>query len=359
MSDGTFEQLESMAGLENPFDDKENLTLTQGSANLCCNLSFQSMEKLLKTKVESEDNNTAGRALHYSPSELCMSVNDLYYIDSTNDLMFPQKYDFKYSLGDGGTGQDWMYSAKLHKVFIKMEKTLPVRFMGWNPNTPGLYLRTAMLFKLEEYRSDPVKRCHNHMAPTNLINQSMELCKIKHVVHCVNHPSEYEEINEHLSVVTPLCGLKFEHGSQHITMVFKFLCKNSCQSGMNRRPTELTFTLENHEGKILGCQKLLIRICSSPKRDKEKEEENLASASPRPSNLSDRRKFPKTRPVALTTKSSSFDNHVYKVELNMPGKENYLAIYKYAYDLMAGQASRTGRHDFFKPYMEEVSRKTP
>jgi len=247
------------------------------------------------------------------------------------------------------------YSPKLHKVFIKMEKTLPLRFMGWHPATPGLFLRTAMVFMLEEYKSDPVRRCHNHMASTNLVNQNMEPRKRKHVVHCVSHQSEYEERNEHLSVLTPLCGLTFEHGSQHITMIFKFLCKNSCQSGMNRRPTELIFTLENHEGKVLGRQKLLIRICSSPKRDKEKEEESLAPPASSAIILPGRQKSLKK----LTNKSSSFDNHIYKVELNIPGKENYLAIYKYAYDLMAGQAARSGRHEFFKPYMEGILHKTP
>lgn len=232
--------------------------------------------------------------------------------------------------------------------------------MGWNPNTPGLYLRTAILFKLDEYRGDPVHRCHNHMASSS-INQDMDPRKIEHVVHCVSHQSEYQNKNGHLSVLTPLSGLMFEHGSQYITMVFKFLCKNSCQSGMNRRPTELLFTLENHEGKIFGTQKLLIRICSSPKRDKEKEEENSDAVSVRP-NYFDRRKSKannKSISVGSSLKSSSFDSHVYKIELNIPGKENYLAVHKYAYDLMAGQAARSGRHEFFKSYMEEILRNIP
>lgn len=240
-----------------------------------------------------------------------------------------------------------------------MEKTLPLRFFGWNPDTPGLYLRTAMFFKLEENKCDAVRRCHNHMAMTNYINQSLEPSRIKHVVHCASHQSEYQEKNEHLSVVTPLNKEMFEHGTEYITMVFQFLCKNSCQSGMNRRPTELVFTLEGCNGIVYGSEKLQIRICSSPKRDKDKEEGSLAScaSSTNPTNLSSRRKLPKK--LSLPTKSPSFDGHVYKVELKIPGKENYLQVLKCAYNILAGNAVISNRLDFFKPYMEDILRKAP
>jgi len=230
-----------------------------------------------------------------------------------------------------------------------MEKILPLRFT-WEPPTAGLYLRTAMVFKLEQYKSDPVRRCHNHMASTNLINQNIDPEKIKHVVHCVNHSSTlYQENNEFLSILTPLC--KPEAGSQYVPMCFRFLCKNSCPSGMNRRPTELIFTLENHRNMVLGRRRLLIRVCSCPKRDKQKEEAELAPIKTR---VRTHNAMPLTKKMP-----SSSDTHVFKLELNVVGKENYLSVLKYAYDVMAGQAARTGQHEFFKPYMEDIIHKTP
>lgn len=232
-----------------------------------------------------------------------------------------------------------------------MEKTLPLRFSWeqWKSNIFGkLFLRTRLAYVYEQHKNDPVKRCPNHVAPTNYINQNMLPERIKHVVHCVNHASSiYEEENEHLSVLTPLCTP--EAGSQYVPMCFKFFCKNSCTSGMNRRETELVFTLEDERKQVLARQTLGLRICSCPKRDKQKGEADLEQS------------ISVKRELALTSgkKISSCDTHVYKVVLDVVGKENYLSVFKHAYDVMAGQAARTGQHEVFKPYMDEISRKVP
>lgn len=230
-----------------------------------------------------------------------------------------------------------------------MEETLPLRFI-WKPAYDGLFLRTAMVFSLDQYASDPVRRCHNHMAMNNMNNRDIDPRIIKHVVRCLDLSSVYEESNEHLSVLTPLRTPQV--GSHYVLMNFKFLCKNSCPSGMNRRPTELIFTLEDSKKTVLGRQRLSVRVCSCPKRDKKKEEEELGEAQP----TSKKRKL--GLPVAKKMMPSC-DTHVFNVQLNMPGKENYLAVLKYAYDIMAGQAARTGQFEFFKPYMDDILRKTP
>ncbi|XP_019701223.1 cellular tumor antigen p53 isoform X2 [Harpegnathos saltator] len=267
------------------------------------------------------------------------------------DDTFGGKLNFQYSFADDGTGQDWVYSQSLDKLFIKMEKVLPLRFM-WDPPMEGLYLRTAMMFKLEQYRNDPVRRCYNHAATTYSTNQNMDPTRIKHVVHCVNHSSSiYIEENEHLSVLTPLCTP--EAGSSYMPMCYKFFCKNSCPSGMNRRPTELVFTLESSGGKVLGRRKLLIRICSCPKRDKKKEERELVPENPPNNHLTKRN----SKHPMHSGKKMSCD--IYKIELNIIGKENYLAVLKYAYDIMAGQAMKTGQYELFKPYMDDILHNVP
>ncbi|XP_011880725.1 PREDICTED: cellular tumor antigen p53 [Vollenhovia emeryi] len=265
------------------------------------------------------------------------------YSSPYNDDMV-HSWNLQYTFGEGGA-QDWVYSEALKKLFIKMEKVLPLRF-SWEPHstTSNLFLRTRLTFVLDEHKSDPVRRCLNHSDSSVYVNQSMESERIKHVVHCVNHACFYREEKDHLSVVTPLCAP--ESGSQYVPMCFKFFCKNSCPSGINRRGTELVFTLENEIGQILASQTLLIRICSCPKRDKQKEE--------------DLKEVPAKRQLVLTqNKKMCTDKHVYKIELNVVGKENSLAVYKYAYDVMAGQAAKTGQHEFYKPYMDDILHKIP
>lgn len=230
-----------------------------------------------------------------------------------------------------------------------MEKILPLRFT-WEPATLNLFLRTELVFLLDEHKSDPVRRCYNHAASSSYINQNVQPDRLKHVIQCVNHGSSiYEEKNGHFSVLTPLHAP--EAGSQYFPMCFKFFCKNSCVSGMNRRATELVFTLEDERNRILSRKTMIIRICSCPKRDKQKDEAELAV------NLES---VPiKRKLVTSNKKVSSSDKHVYKIELNVVGKENALAVYKYAFDVMAGQAAKTGQHEFYKPYMDNILNQIP
>ncbi|KAK2582883.1 hypothetical protein KPH14_008959 [Odynerus spinipes] len=265
---------------------------------------------------------------------------------------FPGHLNFQLLLPNQSTSKHWVYSQTLQKVFINMEQTLPLRFK-WEPPLDGLYLRTSMVFSLDQYRNDPVQRCHNHMASSNRSNQDIDPRLIKHVVRCSDPLSMYEERNEHLSIVTPLRTP--QAGSQYVQMYFQFLCKNSCTSGMNRRPTELVFTLEDGRYKIIGRRRLLVRVCSCPKRDKEKEEADAMNTLPSAKKRKLSHPMPQNKKVMLP----SCDTHVYNVQLNIIGKENYLAVMKYAFDVMAGQAARTGQFEFFKPYMDEILHKMP
>lgn len=226
-----------------------------------------------------------------------------------------------------------------------MEETLPLRFK-WEPPEEGLFLRTAMVFSLDQYASDPVRRCHNHMAPNNPSNRDILPRVIKHVVRCTHQYTMYEERNEHLSIVVPLN--RPQPGSQYVPVCFKFLCKNSCPSGMNRRPTELIFTLEDCNKRILGRRRLLVRVCSCPKRDKKKEEAEVLQPDV------------KKRKVCMPAGKRMMPScDIYKAQFNIVGKENYLAVLKYAYDVMAGYAIKTGQIDYFKPYLDDILRITP
>ena len=236
-----------------------------------------------------------------------------------------------------------------------MDEVLPLRFK-WEPPIENLYLRSRMVYSLEQHRSDPVVRCHNHMAISSKSNSGLDLNQIKHVLRCVDRQSRYEELpGGHLSIVTPL-GTP-EVGSLYVPVHFKFLCKNSCSSGMNRRSAELIFTLEDERQTVLGRRRLKVRICSCPKRDKEKEEAETNGVQ---------RSFGKKRKLGIKTEitlpsvgkklySQNDDTDVYHVSLDVLGKEDAMAVKKFAYDIMAGRALRTGQIDQYKPYLNKIS----
>lgn len=297
------------------------------------------INNLTQNYIEGKKMNVEESVEYYPSSEATTPVRE----------EFPGCYNFQFSLANQESTKHRVYSPSLQKVFINMEETLPLRFK-WDPPDDGLYLRTTMVFSLDQYASDPVRRCHNHMALNNTSNRNYDPRVIKHVVRCLDHSSMYEERNEHLSVLTPLHTP--QPGSQYVPLNFKFLCKNSCPSGMNRRPTDLIFTLEDHKRTVLGRRILSVRVCSCPKRDKKKEESELSDSQP------DVKKRKICVPVAKKVMPSC-DTHVFNVQLKIVGKENYLAVLKYAYDIMAGQAARTSQYEFFKPYMDDILRKAP
>lgn len=308
-------------------------------------------QSIIEAKVEEKYDEITTE--QYLEEEKQIADEDEQYFQEPNSSIpvkeeFPGHHNFQVLLANQDSSKHWVYSATLKKVFINMDETLPLRFK-WEPPLDGFYLRTAMVFSLDQYAGDPVRRCHNHMAPNNASNRDIDPRVIKHVVRCTDHMSLYEERNEHLSILTPLRTP--QPGSQYVPVCFKFLCKNSCPSGMNRRPTELIFTLEDHKRRVLGRRRLPVRVCSCPKRDKTKEE----------SEVDTQPEFKKRKLCMSVGKkmTPSCDTHVYNVQLNIIGKENYLAVLKYAYDIMAGQAARTGQFEFFKPYMDDILRKTP
>lgn len=124
---------------------------------------------------------------------------------------------------------------------------------------------------------------------------------------------------------------------------------------MNRRPTELIFTLETESGEILGRQKLCVRVCSCPKRDKEKEEAERQTGSLR-TGVAKKRKLAAPAGKKLMVAGVQ-DSREYTVHFKIPGKENYQAILKQAFDQLAGQAVRTGGHEFLRPYMDDLLQK--
>lgn len=99
-----------------------------------------------------------------------------------------------------------------------------------------------------------------------------------HVIRCQNSKAYYfgdKDKGIRLNVVVQLS--KPQPGTDSVREMYQFMCKNSCPSGMNRKPIEVIFTLEDESSAVLGRRVLCVRICSCPKRDKEKEEKEVVN----------------------------------------------------------------------------------
>lgn len=246
-----------------------------------------------------------------------------------------------------------------------MEQTLPLR-LKWDPPIEGLWLRTAIVFSMDQYRCDPVQRCHNHMATNSVSNQNIDGHVLRHVVRCTHIDSIYEENNGHMSVSVPL-GTP-QPGCRYVPLGFQFFCKNSCSSGMNRRPTELVFTLETIQRQVLGRRILPVRVCSCPKRDKDKEEQEFSNDSMSPLPGKKRKmtsqQFMQTIPPGkkpmLSHVSPSSDTREYNISIRIPGKDNARAILNYAFDRLAGDFMKSGENQENQQlavYMEDIQKK--
>ncbi|XP_063980172.1 cellular tumor antigen p53 [Diachasmimorpha longicaudata] len=278
---------------------------------------------------------------------------------------FPGEYNFRIVLNNQGSGKHCVFSSALHKVFINMEQTLPLKF-EWDPPLDGLWLRATMVFSMDEYRSDPVQRCHNHMATYGNALLDVDKRMHRHVVRCTRLDSVYEENSGHMSVSVPL-GTP-QPGCRYVPLGFQFFCKNSCSSGMNRRPTELVFTLETPQRQVLGRRILPVRVCSCPKRDKDKEEqESNGSIVPLPGK---KRKIntlasqfvqtnypPGKKPLLSHVSSPNYDTREYTISIRVPGRDNACAVLNYAFERLAGDALRNGTHQQILPYLDDINKK--
>ncbi|KAH0554579.1 cellular tumor antigen p53 [Cotesia glomerata] len=295
---------------------------------------------------------------------------------------FPGKYNFEILIPQG-RGKSSVYSQLLRKIYIDMEQRQPMRFQ-WSPPVDNLYLRTTLVYAEDRYRGDPVLRCHNHIGTDSPANRNMPTIILKQVVRCIHPRSCYEDISGHNSVTIPL-GTP-QPGCNYVPLDFMFYCKNSCSTGMNRRATQLVFTLETETREIVGRRTLEVRVCSCPKRDKEKEEETFASRGKKrkmkriPShNINNININTNASPNINTNNINSINglqslpsfgslvpqpppgkklalarDQCVSLNLRLPSREIAKAVLESAYNILAGRAALTGDHAFFYPYMKEI-----
>ncbi|XP_070490584.1 cellular tumor antigen p53 [Chironomus tepperi] len=182
---------------------------------------------------------------------------------SENDWMFDMQLK-----SESGNKTSWLYSASLNKVFVKINTPLNVypAFIRQNINS-DLYIRAMIVYSSQNDLPEPVKKCPNHKEKSND-------CHADHILRCDNSGSIYSGIEngkvfeEKLAVIVPMKSI-----ASNEPLKLTFTCQNSCSGGMNRKSTSLVFTLEDQFQNVLGRKCMHFKVCSCPRRDKEKDEQ--------------------------------------------------------------------------------------
>ncbi|XP_066992039.2 cellular tumor antigen p53 isoform X2 [Anabrus simplex] len=184
-------------------------------------------------------------------------------------------YDFQFEVRNESSDRTkWQFSTLLNKLFVNMFTKISVNFK-WIWQEPDLFIRALPVYTNQEYLEHPVLRCPRHSSPVESSNKGFQ--HLLHIIRSDHELTQYHEDPEshRLSIVVPVGGPS--PGTDYARVDFTFTCKNSCPVGMNRRSTAIIFTLERSNGEVIGRQVMQLRICSCPKRDKEKEEADFRS----------------------------------------------------------------------------------
>ncbi|XP_056640461.1 tumor protein p73 isoform X1 [Diorhabda carinulata] len=246
-------------------------------------------------------------------------------------------FEFEVDVIPNGAKNAWVYSPMLNKVYMDMRSAFPVDFKVKDRPPFPLFIRVTPMYSLPQYTQDCVYRCLNHEFTDDGTDRDISPHIKSHVIRCHNKTAYYigeKSVNERLSVVIPLALPQI--GTNSIREMFEFVCKNSCPSpGMNRRAIEVIFTLENEQSEIFGRKSLNVRVCSCPKRDKEKDEKDSVKQL-QPSG-GKKRKIQKP-----ATKVAAVNHDVTEYDITIPivGENNVKSILKFSHDLMAGEIER-------------------
>ncbi|CAH0714002.1 unnamed protein product, partial [Brenthis ino] len=181
----------------------------------------------------------------------------------TTDVNFRVEID-----GSKTHKKKFLYSHKLNCLFLNTGHNFSINFQ-WDITKVlhPVYVRTTVVFSDPCDAEKRVQTCyqHSYVSPddSNALPEN-----IRHNV-----------LRSGREVGAPdvfYCGAPASADSWYSVLVrfpapsshaFHFVCRNSCSSGINRRPLSLVFTLESAAGDVYGRQVVGVRVCGCPKRD--------------------------------------------------------------------------------------------
>lgn len=287
-------------------------------------------------------------------------------------------WNFDVQLNSESAGKtSWMYSPKLNKVFVKISTHLNV-YPKYDviDSQQQLFVRAMIVYTCANDLAEPVKKCPNHRQSTH--NNP------EHILRCLSEETIYYGVDtgklfkDKLAVVIPMSAI-----ASNEPLKLQFTCQNSCSGGMNRKATSIVFTLENFHREILGRKIMNFKVCSCPKRDKDKDEDGVLKTMPK------KRKSENTAPS--TSKKVATTVTIVKQELDttlsmpselslpsdlqslnsgllgfkreepidvkiiMPNSEMAREVLKFAYGNIAGEMFRTGDNKY-QPYLTNIAK---
>ncbi|KAK9752958.1 P53 DNA-binding domain [Popillia japonica] len=270
-------------------------------------------------------------------------------VPSSEDYSGPYNFD---TFIDPSGNKNWMFSAMLNKVYIINHSNFSVDFKWDFPNDKiEFYVRAMPIYASPQDAHKPVTCCIQHSQSTERYNAGLPKLQRQHILRSISQHARYTGgADRHLSVVLPLGNP--QTGMETVRHTFNFVCKNSCVTGINRRAVDLIFTLEDIEGNIYGRRKIGVRVCSCPKRDKTKEEEEYKKYHGQPGPKSKRRKIVSTKKLSFTDPN---DVGLYSINLEVCGKKNAKAIITYARNLMASEVIDRNNDEPFRSCFNELT----
>ncbi|XP_046964145.1 cellular tumor antigen p53 [Vanessa cardui] len=175
-------------------------------------------------------------------------------------------YNFVVEIDGSNTQkQKYLYSHRLNRIYVNMECNFSVNFK-WDTNEP-MYVRATTVFSEPAQAQKRVERCIQHSHDSYNTLHRLEPHVVKNVLRSaraaggtgVYYCGDVASADSWYSVL-----VAFPAPASH---AFQFVCKNSCSSGINRRPIDLIFTLEDCAGGVFGRHVVGARVCSCPRRD--------------------------------------------------------------------------------------------
>lgn len=342
------------------------------------NLSPSSLEMFANPINYAEHCNSQMNHEQYYVNSIVRLPGHLNQLPSTDTL--ETDYSFNIDLNSETAGKtSWMFSQKLKKVFVKINSDLLV-YINYNPIVPHeeLFIRAMIVYTSPSDLAEPVKKCPNHREKSAYFPEHILTCSVPGTIYVGNESGKL--FKDKLAVLIPLSGV-----IQNEPLKFQFSCSNSCSGGMNRKMTSIIFTLENRDGEIYGRESMSFKVCSCPKRDKEKDEEGNTKTLPKKRKSenvapSTSKKVAMTvaMPVAIVKQESDStvgsdtaltaslqDEQSIKPEIksepncvvpsfSMPCPEMKKMVLTTAYNAVAGELLKTGDAAKFQPYLNEI-----
>ncbi|RZC32703.1 P53 domain containing protein [Asbolus verrucosus] len=311
---------------------------------------------------EEEDFKPAPQEFFGSPNYPTQPTykEEIFPPDQPTDLCneeYPGPLNFEVYIIPNEQKTPWEYSPKLNKIFIGINLKFPVAFsVKTRPNNMKLYVRATPVFSQAQFFQELVHRCIGHQHPQDPTNKGLLPHIFQHIMRCSNEEARYfGDKNEkaRLNIVLPLSSP--QAGTEIVREFYQFVCKNSCPLGMNRRPIEIIFTLEDQNGQVLGRRIVAVRVCSCPKRDREKEERDAEKSEKASSPQGKKRKLAPAPPSGCDV-----DAKIYPLNINVLGKHNYLEILRFSRGLMATEilkfeGSSSGGEAPFRKSFDEIN----